>query len=137
MSDDIENTINNFLVEAASMRAALDRQGARVEQLSQALDRSIIEYKRSAKALADMTASGVQRQAAQQISDACKPVAASITAAAGQAQRSMTSKLKEVEAVQGSALIAQAIVTLLAGLIGAGVMILCVHHFPMLLGIAP
>ncbi|MBE0580154.1 hypothetical protein [Devosia sp.] len=136
MSDDIENTINNFLVDAASMRATLDQQAARVEQLTQALDRSVVEYKRSAKALADMTASGVQRQAAQQIADACQPMVASITAAAGHAQRTMTAKLHDVEAAQTSALIAQAIVTLFAGLISAGTMVLFIHFLPRALGVA-
>lgn len=136
MSDDIENILNNFLHEAASMRASLDRQGARVEQLTQALDRSVVEYKRSAKALSDLTASGVQRQAAQQIADACQPMVASVTAASSQAQRAMTAKLQDVEAAQSSALIAQAIVTLLAGLISAGAMVLCIYYLPRALGIA-
>ena len=77
MSDDIENTLNTFLIDAASMRATLDVQGEKVALLTEALQRTAVENQRARKALADMMANGVHQQAAQKIAEACRPLVAS------------------------------------------------------------
>lgn len=134
MSDDIENTINNFVIEADAMRAALREQSDRVVELTEALQRAAVENQRARKGLADMVQSGVQQQAAQQIAAACRPLIESISTAAGQAERAMSSKLQEVEASQMHGWLITTLVALAAGSAGAALALFAVRLFPLVWG---
>lgn len=116
MSDDIENTINNFLIEAAAMRAALDQQAVKVGQLTGALQHAAVENQRSRKQLADMVSSGVYAEAASRIAKSCDPLVKSITQAAKRAEQALGTKLGEVERAQIAGWLVSALIALGSGL---------------------
>lgn len=116
MSDDIENTINNFLIEAAAMRAALDQQAAKVAQLTGALQQAAAECQRSRKQLADMVSAGVYTEAASRIAASCDPLVKSITQAANRAEKALGAKLGEVERAQISGWMVNSVIALGSGL---------------------
>jgi predicted flavoprotein YhiN len=135
VSDDIENTINNFLIEAAAMRAALDQQSSRVVTLTETLRQTSTESLRSRKSLADMLEQGVQKQAVQQITAACRPLIESSSTAAKQAERAMASKLKEVEVSQVRGWLMNSLIAFAAGTISAILALLFVKFFPGAVGL--
>lgn len=116
MSDDIENTINNFLIEAAAMRAALDQQTEKVAQLTAALQQAAAENQRSRKQLAQMVSTGVYDEAASRIATSCAPMIKSITQAASQAEQAMGAKLQEVENTQVAGWLINSVIALGSGL---------------------
>lgn len=116
MSDDIENTINNFLIEAAAMRAALDQQTANVAQLTGALQQAAAENQRSRKQLADMVANGVYTEVASRIATSCDPVVKSINQAANRAEKALGAKLGDVERAQLAGWLVNSIIALGSGL---------------------
>lgn len=116
MSDDIENTVNNFLIEAAAMRAALDQQATKVEQLTTALQQAATENQRSRKALADMVSAGVYTETASRIAASCAPLVKSILQAASQAEKALGTKLEEVDRAQVAGWLVGAVIALGSGL---------------------
>ena len=116
MSDDIENTINNFLIEAAAMRAALDQQAAQVARLTGALQQAAAETQRSRKQLADLVSTGVYTEAASRIATSCDPLVKSITQAANRAEKALGAKLGEVERAQVAGWLVNAVIALGSGL---------------------
>ena len=116
MSDDIENTINNFLIEAAAIRAALDQQAAQVARLTGALQQAAAETQRSRKQLADLVSTGVYTEAASRIATSCDPLVKSITQAANRAEKALGAKLGEVERAQVAGWLVNAVIALGSGL---------------------
>ncbi|KKB09197.1 hypothetical protein [Devosia chinhatensis] len=119
MSDDIENTINNFLIEAAAMRAALERQAEQVVQVTGALQQATTENLRARKQLAHMVSAGVYTEAASRIAQSCAPLVKSISQAANQAEHALGVKLEEVERAQVAGWLIQMVIALGSGFIAS------------------
>jgi hypothetical protein len=103
MADDVENTINNFLIEASALRASQEMMAKHIDQQNLAIAALTDRIQKTQLAMADQAQHDLVATLHPSLSSievTAESVTNSINAAAVRAAEALTQKLQEVEAAK-------------------------------------